>query len=266
MIESRTPDGADPVGTRPPDFVEALARGLAVMSSFGRERDGITLTEVAKRTGLSRGTARRLLHTLRTLDYVGSDGKLFWLTPKVFGFSAAYLARLGLGESGKAVLREVTERLKESSSIAVLDGAEVVYVARLEMGRLYSSRIDVGTRLPAHCSSLGQVLLAHLAPDDLDAWLRNHPLTAATARTVTDSAAFRDKLDVVRRQGFTVVDGELEIGIRSIAVPIRTPGGRFLAALNASTSSARVPLATLRRSFLPVLQEAAGRIGQTMDW
>jgi IclR family pca regulon transcriptional regulator len=226
----------------------------------------MTLSEVAKRTNLSRGTARRLLLTLRTLNYVDTDGRVFWLTPKVLSFSNAYLARLGLGDSARIVIKQLTEKLNESSSVGVLDGPDVIYVARVEVRRLYSSGLEVGTRLPAHCSSLGRVLLASLDPPRLDDQLARYELKALTPRTIIDPETLRKKLLEVRAQQFAIVDGELEIGIRSIAVPIVGRNGRTLAALNASTSTARVSLKELSETFLPALRQAAQDLSIILDW
>jgi IclR family pca regulon transcriptional regulator len=264
-------DGPTSIAERGPDFVEALARGLDVLGSFGVESAGpkhgrLTLSEVAERTNLSRGTARRMLLTLRALKYVDTDGRVFWLTPKVLNFSNAYLTPLGLGDAAKAIIKALTDGLNESSSIGVLDGPDVVYVARMEVRRLYSSGIDVGTRLPAHCSSLGQVLLAALNDEQLNHWLAQHELTPLTPRTITEPEKLRRKLLEIRRQQVAIVDGELEIGIRSVAVPIIGRSGHTFAALNASTSTARVSLDTLSNTFVPALRKAAHELSGTMDW
>jgi len=254
-------------GTAPQgrDFVNALERGLAVLATFGRGRERMTLSHVAEATGLSRGTARRLLLTLSQLNYLASDGKLFWLTPKVLNLGQGYLASFGRGEVATATIRGISEKLDESCSMAVLDGPDVVYVARAERQRVFSSRIDIGTRLPAHCSSLGRVLLAGLGEAELDAWIARHPLRAFTERTLTDPEKFRARIQEVRRLRYAIIDGELEIGSRSIAVPIIDRAGRTCAALNIGTSSARTSLEQLRRRFLPVLREAAQQIGSAIE-
>lgn len=257
--------------TRDPDFVEALARGLNVLACFGEARSDerqrrLTLTEVAELTGLSRGTARRLLLTLRALGYVASDGKLFWMTPKVLAFAGSYLTQLGLRDAARPIIKSVTDKLHESSSICVLDGADVIYVARVEVRRLYSSGIEIGTRLPAHCSSLGRVLLAGLDDEALDDWLAQHDLTSFTSKTVTDPTKWRRAIRAVRRQGYAIIDGELEIGIRSLAVPIAGADGRTLGALNVSTSTARVSQEKLLGTFLPELRAAADKLAPLMDW
>lgn len=242
----------------------ALQRGLQVLECFGPGQERLTLSQVAVLTGLSRGTARRFLLTLVALDYLGHDGKLFWLAPKVLRFSHGYLASFGRAELVKPVIQHVSQQLNESCSMAVLDGADIVYVARVEARRAYSSRIDIGTRLPAHASSLGRVLLAGLPDAALDAWLARHKPHPWTARTITDPALLRAKILEARRQRHAILDGELELGARSIAVPVLDAAGQTVAALNIGTSTARAPLDQLRRVFLPVLRAAAQEISQSI--
>lgn len=253
-----------PPGLKEGDFVAALGRGLQVLECFAPGRERMTLSQVAQQTGLSRGTARRFLLTLTALGYLASDGKLFWMTPRVLRFGQGYLAGFARAEAVRPVIEAVSRELNESCSLAVLDGADVVYVARVEARRVYSSRIDIGTRLPAHASSLGRVLLAALDEAALEEWLQRHPLRAWTERTVTDPAQFRVRLAEIRRQRYAVIDGELELGARSIAVPVPDAAGRDVAALNIGTSAARAPLETMRRHFLPVLRQAAQRIAGTV--
>lgn len=257
--------------SRDTDFVEALARGLNVLGVFSdAAREGaharLTLTDVAKRTDLSRGTARRLLLTLRALQYLESDGKYFWPTPKVLSFADGFLAPLGLGDGANAVIKALTEEVNESSSVAVLDGEDVVYVARVEVRRIYSSRIVIGSRIPAHCSALGRALLAQMEPSALDLWLRRHPLSAMTPCTITCPEAFRAELLKIRADGYAIIDEELELGIRSAAVPILGRGGRAHGAINIGSSTARSTRADLEERFVPSLTRSAARLAQFMDW
>lgn len=261
----------DPAPRRDPDHVEALARGLEVLGALSgaahaETRGRLTLSEVAAATGLSRGTARRLLLTLKGRRFVDSDGKRFWLSPKVLNFSNGYLDRLGLGDASAALLRGVSAALDESVSIGVLDGADIVYVARVEVRRIYATRLEVGARLPASCSALGRVLLAGLAPEALDQWLDRHPLPAMTPRTVADPAALRAELDRVRAEGCAVIDEEVQVGIRSCAVPILGRGGRVLAALAVSVSSGRAGPDRLRAHHVPLLRKTAPALAAGMDW
>lgn len=252
---------------RGPEFVTALERGLNVLAAFGRAPRRMTLTQVAEQTDLSRGTARRFLLTLQTLNYVDSDGKLFWLTPKVLQFSSAYLSAFGVSEAGRGAIRHLTEEIGESSSMAVLDGHDVVYVARVETRRIFSSGLEVGSRLPAFCSSLGRVLLADLSDAELDRWLAEESFIAPSPRSITDPQKVRQKVLEARRLQYAIIDGEMEVGVRSIAVPIRDRAGRAIAALNIGTSAARASLDHMRKVFLPALKEAACEVEQTMsDW
>jgi IclR family pca regulon transcriptional regulator len=249
---------------RSPDFVTALERGLNVLAAFGREPRRMTLTQVAEATDLSRGTARRFLLTLQQLNFVGSDGKLFWLTPKVLQFSNAYLATFGLSEAGKSVIRQLTEEIGESSSMAVLDGYDVVYVARIETRRIFSSGLEVGSRLPAFCSSLGRALLSGFDEATLDKWLREGTFVAQSPRTIVEPEALRQKILEAQRLQYAIIDGEVEVGVRSIAVPVRDRAGTIVAALNIGTSAARTSLDHMRKVYLPALREAAAKVEKTL--
>jgi IclR family pca regulon transcriptional regulator len=247
-------------GRNPSEFVTAVERGFAVLTAFGRGPTRMTLTQIAEATSLTRGTARRFLLTLQTLHYVDGDGKLFWLTPKVMQFSGAYLASNGIAEAARQVIRSLTETLGESSSVAVLDGLDVVYIARVETRRIFSSGLDVGSRLPAYCSSLGRVLLAGLADPELEVWLQGAPFEQRTPRTLFTREQVLTRVQETRKLNYALVDGEVEIGVRSIAVPVRDAGGRTIAALNVGTSAARVPLDQMKKKVLPELRRAAEAI------
>lgn len=258
-------------GQKRTDFVSAVGRAMSVLECFTSDeavaqRGRLTLTDAAKLTGLSRGTARRLLLTLAEIHYVDTDGKFFWLTPKLINLARGFLMPLGVGEGSVAILKDLTASLDESASVGILDGAEIVYIERVEVRRIYSSRIVNGTRLPAACSSIGRVLLASLSDNDLHSWLKSYPLEALTEKTITDPEQFWQEITKIREQGFAVIDEELEIGIRSIAVPIKSPNGRTMAALNASTVSARHAAEDLQSDFLPELLKASAALSRTMGW
>jgi IclR family pca regulon transcriptional regulator len=246
--------------SNPSDFVASLDRGLQVLTCLGNPPLKQTLTQVAKTTGLSRGTARRFLLTLQTLNYVSGDGKLFWLTPKVLQFSNGFLTNNGIAEAARFVLPDLSDKVGENVSIAVLDEADVVYLSRHEISRIFSTGLDVGSRVPAYCSSLGRVLLADLPPPGLERFLMLAPFPALTDKTVVDTAGLRACIDEVRHQGFAIVDGELEPGLRSIAMPVRDPNGKAIAAVNISTSTARTPMAKFRKEFVPALRLAVAEI------
>jgi len=251
----------------PSEFVTAVERGFSVLTAFGRGPNRMTLTQVADATGLTRGTARRFLLTLQTLRYVDSDGKLFWLTPKVMQFSGAYLESTGVAEAARPVIRTLTETLGESSSVAVLDGLDVIYIARVETRRIFSSGLDVGSRLPAYCSSLGRVLLAGLSDTELNVWLQHGPFEARTSKTLTTREQLAARIQDVRKANYALIDGEVEIGIRSIAVPIRDMNHQVIAAVNVGTSAARVSLDQMKKKVLPALRQAAEQIeGNIRAW
>lgn len=265
------PQTAEPAAPRSTDHVEAVGRAMAILESFttelARKQQGrLTLTDAAKLTDLSRGTARRLLLTLKTLQYVDFDGKFFWLTPKMVNVSRGFLMPLGLGDESRTILQALSEKVNESTSVGVLNNAEIIYVDRIEVRRIYSSRIAAGTRLPASCTSIGRILLASMSESDLRHWLDAYPLQAMTPKTITDPQEFMAEIARIRAQGYAVIDEELETGIRSIAVPIISPNGRIAAALNSSTSTARNSVNDLKRVFLPELLASAARLSQTMGW
>ncbi|HTT54844.1 MAG TPA: IclR family transcriptional regulator C-terminal domain-containing protein [Streptosporangiaceae bacterium] len=255
------PDSAvTPAAGRRTDFVQSLDRGLAVIRCFSSERPSLTLSEVAERTGLTRAAARRFLLTLQELGYVGSSGRQFSLRPRVLALGYAYLSSFSVAQIAQPHLEDLAEELHESCSVSVLDGEDIVYVARASANRIMTIALTVGTRLPPYPTSMGRVLLAGLPGEELDAILGRTTLRQLTEHTVTDPAELREILAKVRAQGWAAVDQELEAGVRSIAVPIRDSSGRVVAAINASAHASRVPMRTLERQFLPRLLDAAAQI------
>ena len=238
---SRMTDAAD-ARTPPGDqFVQSLARGLSVITAFDADHAAMTLSDIAARTGLSRATARRFLHTLVELGYVRFDGKQFALTPQVLRLGTAYLSGLGLPQIAQPHLEQLSARLGESTSAAVLDGDEIVYVARVATRRIMTVGITVGTRFPAYATSMGRVLLAGLPAQELDDYLARADLAPLTGRTLHDAATLRAELDRVHAQGWALVDQELEAGLRSVAAPLRDGEDRVVAAVNVSTSAQLQP-------------------------
>jgi IclR family transcriptional regulator, pca regulon regulatory protein len=250
----------EPPGGR--DFVRALAKGLAVIEAFDAQAPAMTLSEVAKRVNLSRGTARRLLLTLVDLGYSAFDGKRFSLNPRVLRLGFAYLSSRNLWQLAQPLMAALVEKVHESCSIAVLDGWEIVYVARVPTAaRIMSINLGLGTRLPAFATSMGRVLLAGLPAEQLGAALKSAPvLTAYTAKTIHDKVALLREVEVVRKQGWALVDQELEIGLRSIAAGITDANGRVIAALNIGTHASRWPMQKLMQEVLPALKETAAAI------
>jgi IclR family pca regulon transcriptional regulator len=259
-----SPDRVDGRAARPPEFVQSLERGLTVFSAFSRETPSMTLSEVARATGLTRATARRLLFTLCELGYASTDGKRFALTPKVLDIGYAYLSSLDLAGIAQSEMEALVEQTHESCSAAVLDGGEIVYVARVPTKRIMAISLGLGSRLPAHAASMGRVLLADLTPSELDRHLAGTTLTPLTPNTITDEATLRTELDRVRQQGWALVDQELEEGVRSVAAPLCDARGRAIAALNVSSHAGRVDLSTLRDVFLPALLATAHRISDRL--
>jgi IclR family pca regulon transcriptional regulator len=248
-----------------PDFVNSLARGLAVMGAFGRGNKKMTITQVAERTDLTRGTARRFLRTLCALGYMATDEKLYWLTPKVLNFSSNYLSTFGLGEAAYGYIQQLTEQLGETSSMSVLDDAEIVYVARVEKRRVFSNRIEVGTRLPAHTASMGLVLLSGLTDHELDAWLATAELQRFTPNTIVDKGELRRAIEGVRKAGYALSDGTLEEGVRSLSVPVHDREGRVIAALNVVTFASQMPLEEVPKRFLAPLRETARKLSGVLS-
>jgi IclR family transcriptional regulator, pca regulon regulatory protein len=245
------------------DHVQSLERGIAVLRSFDADNANQTLSEVAKRTGLTRATARRLLLTLTTLGYASTDGKSFSLTPSVLDLGYAYLSSLNIQQIAHPFLESLSEAVHESSSISVLDGSDVVYVARVPTTRIMTIALGLGTRLPAHCTSMGRVLLAELPRDEA---LRRvgTPIQPRTELTITDPAALDEELTRVRTQGWALVNQELEMGLRSLAVPLRDAHGRAIAAMNVSTHAGRTSLEQVHEVFLPALLKTADALNDSL--
>ena len=247
-------------GARRTDFVQSLDRGLAVIRCFSSEHPSLTLSEVAERTGLTRAAARRFLLTLQELGYVGSSGRQFSLRPRVLALGYAYLSSFSVAQIAQPHLEDLAEELHESCSVSVLDGDDLVYVARASANRIMTIALTVGTRLPPYPTSMGRVLLAYLPERELNAHLSRTTLRKLTDHTVADEQELRALLATVRTQGWAAVDQELEAGVRSIAVPIRDGSRKVVAAINASAHAARVPMRTLEKQFLPRLLDCARQI------
>lgn len=263
-VEDRDETGA-PGAARAPHFVQSLERGLAVLRAFSAEEPELTLSRVAERTGLTRAAARRFLLTLVDLGYVTVDGRLFSLRPRVLELGYAYLSGMSLPEVAVPHLERLSERVRESSSVAVLDGEDVVYVARVPTKRIMAVAINVGTRFPAYATSLGRVLLAGLSPAELDAYLSRAVLRPFTERTVRSPQALRAELERVREQGWCLVDQELEEGLASVAAPVHDALGRVVAAVNVSTHATRRPPSTLHDALVGPLLEATGAIAAELQ-
>jgi IclR family transcriptional regulator, pca regulon regulatory protein len=242
------------------DFVQSLERGLAVLQLFSQARPSVTISEAAALTGLTRATVRRILVTLERLGYVRAEDRRFMPTPRVLAIGYAYLSSMDLWQAAHPFLAELAELSQESCSAAVLDGIEVVYVARVDSPRVVGVSVRVGARVPAYPTSMGRVLLAGLDPAALHAYFAAVRPERLTPHTVTDETALREIIEQVGEQGWSLVDEELEAGLRSIAAPIRDRHDRVVAALTICGHAGRVTAEQLRDELLPPLLAAAKQI------
>ncbi|MGB3068859.1 MAG: IclR family transcriptional regulator C-terminal domain-containing protein [Ottowia sp.] len=256
---------ADTAAPRPGDtYVQSFARGLQVVRSFSAEAPRQTLSEVAQRAGLTRAGARRILLTLQTLGYVESDGKWFRLTPRILDLGFAYLSSMPIWNLAEPEVEALVDRVKESSSIAVLDGTEIVYVMRVPTHKIMKISLGIGSRLPAFCTSLGRVLLSGLEDSEIVRRLEAAPRTELTRHTVTDPATLLRRIQQVRKQGWCVVNQELEEGLISVAAPLYGAGGQVTAALNLSGQANRTDARAMQEQLLPPLLETAQTISQLL--
>jgi IclR family transcriptional regulator, pca regulon regulatory protein len=245
---------------RPTEHVQSLERGLAVIRAFDAEHRELTLSDVARATGLTRATARRFLHTLVGLGYMTASEGRFSLRPSVLELGYPYLSSLSLPELAPPHMERLVAEVNESSSISVLDDTDIVYVVRVPTRRIMSITLSVGSRLPSYCTSMGRVLLAGLPDSELGGLLERIELRQLTPRTITEVDKLRQVLARVRQRGYALTDQELEAGLRSIAVPIRDGTGAVTAALNVSVHASRATAAALKRDVLPLLLDTAAAI------
>jgi IclR family pca regulon transcriptional regulator len=251
------PDGPQFMSIAKADFIEGMAKGMAVLESFDTERQRLNATLAAQRAGLTRAAARRHLLTLTHLGYLETDGSHFWLAPKVLRFSGSYLASARLPRVLQPTLNRLAAQTGESFSAVVLDEGEVVIVARSGPTRVLAYGLHLGARLPAHATSTGRVLLAALSRTAFAAWMKGRALPRLTARTVTESRAFRAVVARARADDFSIACEEHELGVQALAVPLRDMQGRTVAALNVVAPPQRVSAEALQRTMLPVLLDAA---------
>jgi len=240
-----------------PDFVLSLARGLRVIESFEGYVEGRSIVEIARSTQLSRAAIRRLLLTLELLGYVERSRQVYRLKTQVLRLGFSFLSSSSVVEAARPVLERITEVLHESSSMAMLDRGEIVYVARSAASRVLAAGLSVGSRLPAYCTSMGRVLLAALPEAELDAYLRNLKPKAYTAKTIVKIPQLRNAIRWAGKHGYAIVNEELEAGLRSIAVPVYSRSERIVAAINIGTHVSRVDQNALVKNCLPALQNGA---------
>jgi IclR family pca regulon transcriptional regulator len=242
------------------DYVNSLARGLEIICAFTRTRPKMTLSEVARSTGMTRATVRRFLLTLVREGYAEKDDKLFALKPKILQLGYSALSSMGILEVIQPVMNDLAKSLQESVFAAVLTGEDVTYIARATSERLINVSITVGSRSPAHAVSTGRVLLAAEPDELLHAYLDKVKLEKLTPNTVTSKVKLREMIEEVRLTNFSIVDQELEIGLGSLSVPIRDGSGRVIAALNVCCPSSRSSVEEMKKRILPELTAASQRI------
>ncbi len=245
-------------------FVQSFARGLSVIRAFGPKAREMTLTEVAERTGLTRAGARRILLTLQHLGYVGANERKFFLTPRILDLGYSYLSSMKLWDFAEPAMEELVDKVHESCSVSVLDGAEIVYVLRVPTRKIMTINLSIGSRLPAFCTSMGRVLLGDLDEAALDAVLAQTELKAHTKRTVTLPTRLKKIIAEDRKKGWSLIDQELEEGLCSIAVPLIDFSGRSIAAMNIGGNVTRTSSADLVKKVLPELQAAANKINTAL--
>lgn len=243
------------------DFLGGFAKGLRVLEAFADASPKLSIADVARLTGLDRATTRRCLLTLARLGYADYDGKFFSLTPRVLRLGHAYLSATPLPRIVQPHIDRLSQDVAQSASVSVLDGSEIVYVARASYQRVMSINLMPGSRLPAYCASMGRVMLAALPPEEALARIRQSELRAFTPSTLTEPEDLMDELVRVREQGYAIIDQELEVGLCSIAVPLKDERGDVLAALNIGASAAQIPASELVGHFLAPLRKTADVLG-----
>lgn len=245
-------------------YVQSLARGLSILRTFDADHSQMTLSQIALRTELSRAATRRFLLTLQHLGYVSVDGRNFQLTAKVLDLGFGYLSSLSLPEIAQPHLELLASRIHESASASVLDGTDIVYVARVPISRIMSIRINIGTRMPAHATSMGRVLLSGLTSAELASYVSSIEMPRYTPTTITTKSALVKEIAKVRSNGYSIVDRELEYGLRSIAVPILSSSKKIVAAINVATASQSNTLESLKKNILVELRETAHKISEDL--
>lgn len=256
--------GADAASGRQRDLVGALEKGLQVIEAFDQERPWLTISEVAARTGLTRAAARRYLLTLCHLGFATQDRKLFALSAKVLRLSQSYMHSARLPRIVQPELMKLSRGLQEASSAGVLDGSDVLCVAATSAGRMISSTLQPGTRVPAWCTANGRVLLAAWPQEAVQAWIAQQALQPRTAHTLTDPARLAQEIERVRAQGHAAVDQEFEPGLRTVSVPLLNFKGATVAALNVSVHASRMDLDELQATALPPLRQAQAHLRQIL--
>lgn len=262
----KSPARKTPEGIAMRDYVQSLERGLAVLKSLGglEAGSGMTLADVAKATAMTRAAARRFLLTLEALGYVGRSDSAFHLLPKTLELGYSYLAAQSLAQIAQPHLQQLARLIGESCSVLEYANGSIIYIARVTVNRLVGANLSVGSTLPAYCTSAGRVLLAALPDTGLSAYLRDTKLAKLTPKTNTSAASLRKEIERARRDGWYLVNEELEIGARALAVPLRNSEGRTVAAINVSCYAGRVSAEHMRTQFLPEMLKTAQAVESEM--
>ena len=272
-MQTRVPSAADGAGddgaaenrdTDNRDYVSSLARGLEILRAFSRTRRRMTLSEVAAETGMTRAAARRFLLTLVREGYAQTDGKLFDLTPQVLELGFSVISSVGIWDVARPFIKRLSEDIEESVSAAVLDGPDVVYVVGQQFHRVISVGVTIGSRLPAHCTATGRVLLAQRPPGEWNAMMAGLKLSRVTPHTVTTRRGLKSILTKVRAQDWSLVEEELEVGLLSIAVPLRRRSGEVAGAINVGAPSLRATPEHMVETILPRLQDTVAAIAASL--
>ena len=249
-----------------PNFMTSLARGLMVIQAFTQQSPQMTISQLSVKTGLSRAAVRRCLYTLSKLGFAGvEDGQRYALRPRLLSLSHTYTTSSNLSTAAQPIIERMSQTYRESFSVATLDGHEIVYIARTQVpSRVMAVDLHIGSRLPAYCTSMGRVLLAYLPADQLEAYLAKVELIPHTTRTIVSTDKLRAALRNVRRLGYALVDQELEVGLRSLAVPVYGPTGRVVATINLSGNAPRMPVFDMQSQFLAPLRTAAAELSASL--
>ena len=256
-----TPASALDAFTGDPNFMTSLARGLVVIQAFTQQAPQMTISQLSVKTGLSRAAVRRCLYTLTKLGFAGAeDGSRYSLRPRMLSLSHTYTTSNTLSSSAQPILERMSATLRESFSVATLDGEDIVYIARTQVNRVMAVDLHIGSRLPAYCTSMGRVLLAHLPGEQLEHYLAKVNLVPHTTRTITSVEKLRLALRNIRRNGYAICDQEYEVGLRSLAVPVYSSSGRVVATLNLSGNAPRLSVLEMQTRFLTPLRNAANEL------
>lgn len=256
-----TPASALDVYTGDPNFMTSLARGLIVIQAFTQQAPQMTISQLSIKTGLSRAAVRRCLYTLTKLGFAGAeDGSRYSLRPRMLTLSHTYTTSNTLSSAAQPILERMSAALRESFSVATLDGEDIVYIARTQVNRIMAVDLHIGSRLPAYCTSMGRILLAYLPNEQLEQYLAKVNLVPHTTRTITSVEKLRLALRNIRRNGYAICDQEYEVGLRSIAVPVYSSSGRVVATLNLSGNAPRLSVLEMQSRYLTPLRNAANEL------